>query len=71
MDVGYDQKRCTREFDGLPLIQNETRRSRRTLDTNCDQAEQQMGREEAPDVEEEDRGCFALLCSQSILQKEK
>lgn len=39
MDVRCDQKGCTRGFDGLPVIWKETRRSRRTLDTDCDQAE--------------------------------
>lgn len=44
-EVGCDRKRCEGEFDGLPLIWREPKRSRRTLDTDCDQAEEQMARE--------------------------
>ena len=41
--VKETKKRGTGEFDGLPPIGEETRRrSRRTLDTDRDQAEEQM-----------------------------
>lgn len=60
MDERYDQKRCTREFDGLPLVWKETRRSRRTLDTDCDQAEPQMVRDRRARC---GRGRQGLFCS--------
>lgn len=54
------KKRFTRESDGLPLICEEMRRSRRTLDTDCDQAEEQMARERSARC---GKGRQRLFCS--------